>query len=224
MPNQSKASSPGIKETPSCSHHEFLMQEQPQQPRGSKVASTQTQDWPSDMVDQLTGAQDSPSDMVGQLPGAQDSPSNMVDKLPGAQDSPSDMVDKLPGAQDSPSNMVNQSTQTDLSKLFMSGEDDINLQLGTLGLRKRVAPEEDPTGDLTAVPEQNRNGNPLAKRQKVEGTQYRHNDPSFQEWSSTQTTDSSSLISLANLIENGSVSNVEDQESRATGGEDVESG
>ncbi|XP_039498494.1 uncharacterized protein LOC120456002 [Drosophila santomea] len=171
MPNQSKASPPGIKETPSSSHHEFLMQEQPQQPRGSKVASTQTQDWPFDMVDQLTGAQDSPS------------------------------------------NMVDQSTQTDLSELFKSGQDDTKLQLGMLGLRKRALPEEDLTG------------NPLAKRQKVEeGTQYRRNGPSSQEWSSTQTTDSSSRISLANLFENGSVSNVQDQESQATGGEDVGNG
>ncbi|XP_039498604.1 uncharacterized protein LOC120456079 [Drosophila santomea] len=54
MSNKSKANLPGINATRSSFQYEFLMQEQPQQPRGSNVESTEMQVSPSNMVDQST--------------------------------------------------------------------------------------------------------------------------------------------------------------------------
>ncbi|XP_043660332.1 uncharacterized protein LOC122624717 [Drosophila teissieri] len=154
MPNKSKASPAGSNETRSSSPDEFLMQEQPHQPRGSSVESIETQDSPSDMVDQSTQTQ-------GSYPALRSDAQfhGRVRELLRALNSI--LAKKLMRA-----------TRNNPG-LFTSDQNDITLQLGMLGLR--TPPKEDLTGDQTGVPElqpeQNPDGEPLAKRKKVEGNQ-----------------------------------------------------
>ncbi|KRK07074.1 uncharacterized protein LOC6526074 [Drosophila yakuba] len=174
--------------------------EQPQQPRGSKVASTQTQNSPWDMGDQLTGAQDSPWDVVDQVTGAQDSLPNMVDQytqttstvvpalnrdgqfhgrvielLRALNTVMAKKVMRVTG--NPPREQLDERDRLDPSHLGLITSDqyDISLQLGSLIARMRVPTKEDPTGDLTAEPEQQPEpkpcGEPLAKRKKEEGSQ-----------------------------------------------------
>ncbi|XP_043660347.1 uncharacterized protein LOC122624728 [Drosophila teissieri] len=156
MPNKSKASPAGSNESRSSSPDEFLMQEQPHQPRGSSVESIETQDSPSDMVDQSTQTQ-------GSYPALRSDAQfhGRVRELLRALNSI--MAKKLMRAiRNNPG-------------IIASDLNDITLQLGMLGLRMSVPPEENLTGDQTVVPElqpeQNPDGELLAKRKKVEGTQ-----------------------------------------------------
>ncbi|XP_039498537.1 uncharacterized protein LOC120456033 [Drosophila santomea] len=174
--------------------------EQPQQPRGSKAASTQTPDFVLDMVDQLTGAQDSPSDMVDQVTGAQDSPPDMVDQytqttgiLAPALSSDGQfhgrVIELLRAMNSVMAKMVMRATRNILREeldeserldpshlgLITSDQYDISLRLGMLCSRMRGPPQENPTGDLTAEPEQQPEptpcGEPPSKRKREEGSE-----------------------------------------------------
>ncbi|XP_043660316.1 uncharacterized protein LOC122624707 [Drosophila teissieri] len=197
MPNKSKASPAGSNETRSSSPDEFLMQEQPHQPRGSSVESIETEDSPSDMVDQSTQTQ------VLTYPALRSDAQfhGRVRELLRALNSI--LAKKLMRAiRNNPG-------------IIASDLNDITLQLGMLGLNNLVPPEEDLTGDQTVVPElqpeQNPYGEPLAKQKKLE-TSTTHG-PSSEPFNNTN---------VSEKHEKGSMTDRQDQESHSAHRDDHE--
>ncbi|XP_043660289.1 uncharacterized protein LOC122624683 [Drosophila teissieri] len=233
MPNKSKASPPGSNQTRSSSPDEFLMQEQPHQPRGSNVESIKTQD----MVDQSTQTRD----MVDQSTQTQD----MVDQSTQTQGSSpalrsddqfhgrviemlralnSILAKKEMRATRNPLREERDRLDANHSGIITPNQNDISL-ISMLGLRRRVPPEEDLSGDQTVVShlqtELNPYGEPLAKRMKVEGTQDRPHGSSYKLPNTTNAVEKSPrgrVVSLANLFEKGSVwSHRQDQKPHSAG-------